>query len=380
MPRHTAQERLRRRLGFAPATSPQPRTSGFQSPLLQPQRGGRTGASFLSPGREARLPEVDGDAAAPIAGASSRLAGLAGTQAAAGASPRTDINVGPGLDGPGADRGALGDGGGGPPFDFGDVKPREPRLPRDTTSFQECVAEGFGETICRLIHEGVPPAPDQGGGGADGGSDGGAGNGGGGGGQRVRPGETDSRLGEISEALNALLLSTLQNPSRFDIDAVREFQDFQTSELERQAQQARGRLKVGAARRGTFFGSPLTRGLVGVESELQRGLGALGAGLSLEQARTQGADRIRAIQQGRGLLGQQESAEQFRAQLAASLLGLGLQGGPNAALAPAFLGTPTGAGAGGGGLGGLGLLFALLMSGRGGGGNEIGTAANTRFA
>lgn len=327
----------------------------FSSPLLQQQNGGRRSGSFLGSGATS---EVDGDPTqgmsfnqqqGPSAGAVGS-GGLPGTQFAQGGP------MPPGVPNPGRKR--------------PEPQPRDPENTGQGAGNNEGPHPGH--------HTGEEDVPDTGGSGGGGGGGGGTGGTGGGGTGGGEGGEGDGAgIGDISQELLDSILAFLQQPSRFDMEAVQAFRDQQMGELNRQAEMARGRVNADAASRGLFFGSPASQAMAGVESDLQRGIGEMESQLALEQARTQGQDRQRAFSTAMALLSQQQGAEQFMAQLAAQMLGMGMQGGPNLSGTQNLVATTPGLGGSGGSfgsdLGQFGQMMAMIsmLNNPGGGGNNI---------
>src|SRR6266850_439405 len=137
-----------------------------------------------------------------------------------------------------------------------------------------------------------------------------------------------NQAGQGSDALANLgdvLSNHLANPSRFDLPEVKKAYDFFSQDLKDQARLAGSNAITDASARGVYYGSPLTTSLGDINTQLQRGLGALSTNIGLEQAQTQGQDLSNAIGQGMqfGQLGMQGQQNAFNNALNMAQFGEG---------------------------------------------------------
>lgn len=128
---------------------------------------------------------------------------------------------------------------------------------------------------------------------------------------------------DISTNLGNDINNQLQNPSRFDLPQVQQAYNFFKQDLQDQARLAGSNAIADANARGVYYGSPLTTSLGDINTQLQRGLGALATNIGLEQAQTQGQDLNSAIQNGMnfGQLGMVGQNQNFNQALQTALLG-----------------------------------------------------------
>lgn len=128
--------------------------------------------------------------------------------------------------------------------------------------------------------------------------------------------------------LGGLLERRLARPSRFDLPVVQESFDFLSQDLEDEARRAESQAVADAARRGVFFGSPLTTSLGDISERLQRGRAGLATDLLLEQARTAGGDVSNAIAQALQFGRAGTEAQAVQGDIARAMLSLGLAPAP----------------------------------------------------
>ncbi len=138
--------------------------------------------------------------------------------------------------------------------------------------------------------------------------------------------------------------------------------------LQDQAKLAGANAQADAAKRGVYYGSPLTTSLGDIDTQLQRGAGDLQSNLLLNQAQTMGANQQNAIQNVFQYGQNQNQADQFQANLGLQEANSGFAGAPtsdNAFNQAMGLGQPTTvAGTQGPNLSGLGALAGYLQNGQ----------------
>lgn len=168
-----------------------------------------------------------------------------------------------------------------------------------------------------------------------------------------RPGIPIQQLGQVIE-------ERLANPSRFDLPAVQQAYEFLSGDLEQTAAREGAAVRSDAARRGVFYGTPLTEGMADVRERFIRGKGDLATQLLLAQAQTQGSDAASAVNQASDF-GQRAEDNSFRrAELNDRIAARGEGGDASVAQGiAALLGLPSGGEAGDNGIYALlGQLFA----------------------
>ena len=145
--------------------------------------------------------------------------------------------------------------------------------------------------------------------------------------------------------LGRVLEEQMGNPSRYGATEVQNAYRFMQQDLQDQANTARSSATADAARRGVYYGSPLTTSLGDIETQYQRGLGGLASSLAMDQARTYGEDQNRAIGNVFRFGENQQSQDRFRANLGLDTARLGYQNAPNwNAMATGFPGGDQGGG------------------------------------
>lgn len=175
-------------------------------------------------------------------------------------------------------------------------------------------------------------------------------------------------------SLGGLIERQLANPSRFGAPQAQEAFNFFSGDLQRQADEAANRARVGAASRGVFFGSGGLNQEQRARQPFQTAQGQLATNLALSQAQTGSQDLNAAIANAFRFGENQQQADQFAANLGLQTSQFGFEGAPGIDQAiGAFGGLPLpGAPPGlGPTLESLARLAALLRQQGGGGSTQV---------
>jgi hypothetical protein len=138
-------------------------------------------------------------------------------------------------------------------------------------------------------------------------------------------GQNSIPLGDLGKVIERFL----GQPSRFGLPEVQQTRSAIREDLLADARVREAAAESDAARRGVYFGSPLTTSKGDIQSDLNRALARADADLLMEQARTQAGDRERAIGAGERFGQNAFLNELARGQLGLNAASLGSQGGPS---------------------------------------------------